>query len=93
MNDYEGLFITKSDLKEEELKNVLKVITDVIAKNGGSVTKEENWGKRQLAYPIKKAKEAYYHKIDFTAPTDSITKMEGAYRLNADILRTMITRK
>ena len=92
MNDYEGLFIIKSDLKEEEVKNLFKVITDSITKHGGSVKKEESWGRKQLAYPVKKFKDGYYYKLDFALEPSAISKLESAYKLNASILRTMITR-
>lgn len=93
MENYEGLFIIKPDIKEEDVKNIFKTIGDSVAKNGGSVKKEEVWGKKQLAYPVKKFKEAYYYKLDFAAPTSVILKLEEAFRLNDDILRTMITRR
>ena len=93
MENYEGLFIIKPDIKEEDVKTVLKAITDALAKNSAAMKKEEIWGKRQLAYPVKKFKEGFYYKLDFTAPTASIAKLEEVYRLNADILRTMITRR
>ncbi|MDP2912566.1 MAG: 30S ribosomal protein S6 [Candidatus Omnitrophota bacterium] len=94
MNNYEGIFIIKPDLKEEDVKNVFKSINDFVVKNGGTVKKEENWGKKQLAYPVRKLKEGYYYKLDFDAPSDAILKLEAAYKLNdAVILRTMITRR
>jgi len=93
MNNYEGIFIVKPDLKEEDVKNVLKSIGEILTKNGGSMKKEEVWGKKQLAYPVEKFKEGYYYKLDFTAASDAIAKMEGLYKLNSDILRTMITRR
>lgn len=93
MENYEGLFILKPDIKEEDIKSIYKVISDNVTKNGGSVKKEDVWGKKQLAYPVKKFKEGYYYKLDFTVPTSAVTKLEEAYRLNSDILRTMITRR
>lgn len=93
MENYEGLFIINPNIKEEEIKSVCKIISDSVAKNGGNVKKEDIWGKRQLAYPVKKFKEGFYYKLDFTAPTASITKLEEACSLNSDILRTMITRR
>lgn len=93
MENYEGLFIIKPEIKEEDLKGIFTAINDNVTKNGGSVKKEEVWGKRQLAYPVKKAKEGHYYKLDFTAPTNVISKLEEAFKLNADILRTMITRR
>ena len=93
MNNYEILFVIKPDLKEEDLKTVVKSITDSVVKNGGSVIKEDAWGKKQLAYPVKKFKEAYYFKLDFSSPPDAIQKLEAGYRLNGDILRTLVTKR
>jgi small subunit ribosomal protein S6 len=93
MNNYEGLFILKPDLKEEDVKNLFKAITDSVTKNGGAVVKEESWGKKQLAYPVRKFREGYYYKLDFTAPSAAIAKLEEGFKLNQDILRTMITRR
>lgn len=93
MNNYEGLFIIKSDLNEEAVKDVFKAIGDSITKSGGSVKKEESWGKRPLAYSIKKFKEAYYYKVDFSAPPAAVSKLEEAHKLNANLLRAMITRR
>ena len=93
MNNYEGVFIIKPDLKEEDLKSACKVIGDLVVKSGGSVKKEEPWGKRLLAYPINKIKEAYYYKFDFEAPSDAIAKIEAACKMNTEILRLMVTRR
>ena len=93
MNNYEGIFIIKPDLNEEAVKNVFKALGELVVKNGGSIKKEEPWGKRALAYPVKKVKEAYYFKLDFSSPALAIPKMEAAYKLNQDILRAMITKR
>jgi small subunit ribosomal protein S6 len=93
MNSYEGVFILKPDFKDEEIKSACKTITDMVSKNGGSIKKEENWGKRQLAYPVKKFKDGYYYKLDFDAPPSAVAKLEAAYKLDADILRAMITKR
>ena len=93
MENYEGIFIIKPEIKDEEVKSVFKIISDHVTKNGGMIKKEEPWGKRSLAYPVDKAKEGHYLKLDFSAPTSAIAKLEEAYRLNNDILRTMITRR
>jgi len=93
MNNYEGIFIIKHELNEEDVKKVFAAVSDSVTKSGGAIKKEENWGKRQLIYPIKKAKEGYYYKLDFTAPPSAITTLEGTYRLNPDILRVMISKR
>jgi small subunit ribosomal protein S6 len=93
MNNYEILFIIKSELNEEGVKNAAKAINDSVTKLGGTIVKEENWGKKQLVYPVKKAKEGYYYKLNFTAEPTIIEKLEAGYRLNEDILRTMVTKR
>lgn len=93
MNNYEGIFIIKPDIKEEDVKNVFKTIGEMVTKSGGSIKKEEPWGKRPLAYPVNKLKEAYYYKLDFESPSDAVAKVEAGCKLNSDIVRTMITRR
>lgn len=93
MNNYEGVFVIKPDLKEEELKAACKVIGDLVVKSGGNVKKEEAWGKRLLAYPINKLKEAYYYKFEFEAPSEAIGKIEAACKMDANIVRVMVTRR
>lgn len=93
MNNYEGLFIIKPDLKEEDIKNLYKMIGETVQKNGGNVKKEEIWGRRLLAYPVNKFKEGYYYKLEFSAPSAAVAKSEAAYKLSGDILRAMITRR
>jgi ribosomal protein S6 len=93
MENYEGIFIIKPEIKDEDVKNVFKVISDGVVKFGGTIKKEDPWGKRSLAYLVKKAKEGHYFKLEFAAPTSAIAKLEEACRLNDDILRTMITRR
>jgi len=93
MNNYEGIFIIRLDIKEEDIKNACKAIADLVVKSGGSVKKEDAWGKRLLAYPVNKLKEGFYLKLDFEAPSDAIAKIEAACKMNPEIVRLMITRR
>ena len=93
MNDYEAVFIIKSDLKESELESVYKAIADSLAKNKATLTKEERWGRKEFAYRIKKAKEGVYYKVNFQSPPEAISSLKETYSLNTDILRVAITRK
>ena len=93
MNNYEGLFIIKPDLNEDSVKGVHKTLGEIVVKNGGTVKKDEVWGKRALAYPVKKFKDGNYYKLEFEAPGDAVSKVEAACKLNADIIRVMISRR
>ncbi|MFC1590376.1 30S ribosomal protein S6 [Candidatus Omnitrophota bacterium] len=92
-NNYEGLFIVRPDLGEEDVKAVFKEIVNSVTANKGSITKEEEWGKRALAFPVEKCSEGFYYKVNFEAPAGCITKLNGTYKLNSRILRVMITRR
>ena len=92
-NNYEGLFIIRPELKEEEVKAVFAEITAAINNHSGALTKEEDWGKRALAFPIKKCKEGFYYKVSFQAPPPSVSQVSAMYRLNPKILRLMITKR
>ena len=90
MKKYEGLFILKPNLTDEEYGKLTTSILDVIAKNGGKVDAKEDLGTRDLAYMIKKDKKGRYLLVYFTAETSSITAMEKLYKINESILRAVI---
>jgi len=93
VNNYEGLFIIKPDLAEADAGNLVKAIGDTLTKNKASVKKEENWGKRQLTYPIKKFREGMYYKVEFQSSPEAVSKLREAYALTPEILRIMITKR
>jgi ribosomal protein S6 len=65
-------------------------ITSVIGEYSGNVLGETVMGKRTLAYPIKKRKEAVYYEVVFAADPETVPKMMRQFRINTDILRTLI---
>jgi small subunit ribosomal protein S6 len=93
LNDYEGLFITKATLTDEAHQKLLSHIEGEITKNGGKIGNVEKWGRKNIAYPINKAKEGVYYKLDFKMDPGKISDLTKIYRLNEDILRAMITKK
>ncbi len=93
MNKYEGMFIVKPDLNEEHKKTLFSNINDTVSKNEGKVISSNVWSeKRKLAYPIKKQKEGIYYLVNFQALPNTISKLQEIYRLNENIVRTLITR-
>ena len=92
MKDYEALFVLKPG-QEESIKKVTASITDSIKKNKGKILKEDNWGKRTLAYPVKKHKEGVYYKLNFSIGSLSIEPLNRTYKLNSGILRTLIIKR
>jgi len=92
MKEYEAIFIIDPD-KEKSLKEITGAIAAGISKNRGKIRREENWGKQRLAYLIKKKNEGIYYKLDFSIDPSEISALNNSYRLNANILRAMITAK
>lgn len=90
--NYEALFMLKP-AEEEDLKKVVTQITEGIKKDNGKIIKIDSWGKKALAYPIKKQQEAVYYKLDFSIDPSLIEKLEKGYRLNNSILRTLIIKR
>ena len=89
IRSYSGLFIIAPE-KQETLDEVKSAIGTIISDNSGSITKENLMGKRQLAYPIKKRSEGLYYEVNFTAQPETVQKMMRLFRINTDILRTLI---
>ncbi len=86
---YLGLFIIAPE-KEDGIDEVKKRINSVISDNSGSVVKENMVGKKSLVYPVKKRSEGIYYEVAFTALPEAVSKMMRQFRINTDILRTLI---
>ena len=60
---------------------------ETITTHGGELIEVDKWGRKRLAYPIKKAKSGYYVVIRFSATTDLVATLERNYRLDENIIR------
>ena len=93
MKNYEIMFIVRPTLGEDEVKKVVKDFSEIIKKNGGKVTKEENMGQRELAYEIKDFKSGYYFVFEVEAKDDkAIKEFDRLALINNDIVRHLITK-
>lgn len=88
MNNYETVFITPLDIKEESLTKIFGRFRDVVSKSGGEVAKLEKWGERDLAYPINNLNKGVYYIAEYSAGSDAVAEIENNFRyLKGDILR------
>ena len=93
MKNYEIMFIIRPTLGEDEVKKVVKDFSEIITKNGGKVTKEENMGQREFAYEIKDFKSGYYFVFEVEAKDDkAIKEFDRLALINNDIVRHLITK-
>lgn len=90
---YEGCFLLKPELSEEENAKEMSYIESQISENGGKIVKRDVWGKKYLAYPIKKKKEAFYYIVYFTAPPSSLSSVSDGLRRRENIMRYLFLQK
>lgn len=84
---YETAVIINAALDDPQIESVISQIRDTIVNNGGEIREIENWGRKRLAYMIKKSKVGYYLIIRFNASPNLISKLERSYQLDEHILR------
>jgi small subunit ribosomal protein S6 len=89
MGKYELLYIVHPDL-EASIDKITDRIKNAIETRGGKLTYEENWGKRKLAYNIKKSDVGIYVLWYFEAPKSSLAKIEREIRLTEEVIRFMV---
>src|SRR6476620_7885037 len=84
---YETTFITRSDLTDEGLKALHDRLAQVITNYAGEVVLTEDWGKRKLAYPIRKENRGQYTYLVYSGKGDVVHEIERNLRLHDHILR------
>lgn len=89
---YETVFMARQDLSESQVKDLTDRFTKVLTEQGGKILKTENWGLRNLAYRINKARKAHYVLIESDAPGDAVIELERVMRLDEDIMRSLSVR-
>lgn len=93
MNKYELALVLNPTLDEEtKLAEVAKV-QDLITRFGGTIEKVDDWGKRRLAYEIKKVNEGFFSFTSFEAEGSTPAEIESRIRIMESVLRYLIIRK
>ena len=84
---FEHVIILKQSLSSNELSNELKNHTDMVSELSGNVVYQESWGMRNLAYPIKNNKKAFYEFMNIEMPQENIDIMNSKLNLNENVIR------
>jgi len=84
---YESVVIINATLEDDQIEATLARMQETITTHGGEIIELDKWGRKRLAYPIKKAKSGYYSVFRFTATTDLIAVLERNYRLDENVIR------
>ncbi len=91
MKDYELTVLFHPDL-EMNLDPAVDKVKKLIESNGGKITKEENDGKKRLAYKISNQEFAVYYYIDLELPAEAPAKISSAMNINDEVLRYLLVR-
>jgi len=92
MHDYELVAIISPEIDEEGVSKILDKVTKSINSRGGTVGEIKNWGRRKLAYPIRKFMEADYVLARFNLMPNSVKEFEGEIGASGDILRYLVVK-
>jgi small subunit ribosomal protein S6 len=89
MKDYELTVLIHPDL-ETDMETPLGKVRDIVKNAGGEITKEDNWGKKKLAYTIKKENFAVYVYMEVKLPADALLKISNTLNITDEVLRYLL---
>ena len=87
MEIYESLFIIRPSVSDEETKALIDKMKSVADKTGAQFIKHENWGRKKLAYEVRRERKGTYAYFYFRAPNNTVGELERAYRLEDNIIK------
>jgi small subunit ribosomal protein S6 len=88
---YEVVYIFDPQLAEEAIEQKLERYHQLLTQNGGGeITGKDDWGRRQLAYPIKKQTSGHYVVVQLTAAAESLPEFERLLKLDEELLRYLV---
>jgi len=93
INHYELLYLVAANYTEEELLPIKEKIKKLLEKFEGEITLEDSFGKKKLAYPIKKNHQGYYLLYEFDLDGENLEKIKKELKLTNEVLRHIIVKK
>lgn len=93
MRQYETGFILSPALSEEETSQFIQQMAEIVAQKKGHMVKQDIWGKRRLAFPIKRFQEGVYVFFTYDGPGDVSTEMERRFKQTDAVIRFMTVLK
>jgi len=84
---YETTYIVNASIEDSQIEATVTHVTEVIERNGGTITATNRWGRKRMAYAIEKKNNGYYVNVEFDGPGQMIAQLERVYLLDENILR------
>ena len=92
MRHYEIVFLVHPD-QSDQVPAMLKKYAGIISKDGGQIHREEDWGRRQLAYPINKIHKAHYILLNIECNLEVLEELTSNFKFNDAVIRNMIIKR
>ena len=92
MRHYEVVFMVHPD-QSEQVRGMMERYRQMIERGGGAVHRMEDWGRRQLAYPIAKIHKAHYVLMNVEVNAETLEELTSAFRFNDAVIRNLIVRR
>lgn len=89
MRHYEIVFMIHPD-RSEQVPTMLERYIEIITKNGGAIHRNEDWGRRQLAYPIHDLHKAHYLLLNIECDQNALNELKSTLKYNDAVLRHLI---
>jgi small subunit ribosomal protein S6 len=91
--NYETLVLLSPELAEDNRKEILEGLTTIVEREGGKMVETDDWGMRQLAYPVQKQTRGYYVRLVYTAPNALVAELERNIRITDGIFKFMTVKQ
>lgn len=92
MRHYEIVFLVHPD-QSEQVPGMIERYTRTVESGGGKIHRLEDWGRRQLAYPINKIHKAHYVLMNIEAGIEVLEELENVFRFNDAVIRSLVVRR
>ena len=92
MRHYEIVFLVHPD-QSDQVPAMLKKYAGIISKDGGQIHREEDWGRRQLAYPINKIHKAHYILLNIECNLEVLEELSSNFKFNDAVIRNMVIKR
>ena len=89
MRKMETLLLLSPELSVEDRETILKTMYDVIAREGGKMLLVDQWGMRDLAYPVRKQMRGFYVRLEYAAPSQLVAELERIIRITDGVFKFM----
>lgn len=92
MQLYESIFVIRPSLSDEATSQIIEKMKGVLEKSGASLLKFENWGKKRLAYEVKRERKGTFVYVNFKSEGSVVSELERSYRLEDSVIKFLTVR-